>query len=80
MKRMCINCKTQYGCVVGVEVKVCGQCDNICSQSEEPTHGLCDPCFPIVRALNKSKRIAELGTTLPLCEVDRADKELQITA
>lgn len=55
MKRVCINCKKQYGCY-NPESKDCGQCDGNCSKSEEMSHGLCALCYPIVLEFNRSMR------------------------
>jgi len=65
MKRICIYCKKKFGCVVGTESKVCGpDCDNNCSQSEDETHGICEPCYPVVRELNRKIREAGNGVLL----------------
>lgn len=58
MKRVCIHCKKQYGCYVGVVAKDCGKCDYQCSISDDITSGLCELCFPIVLEYNKRKRVA----------------------
>ena len=60
LQRICIHCKEKYGCYLGRDTKTCGQCDGICATSTEQSHGICDPCFPIVQAINRANRTTPL--------------------
>ena len=45
MNRICSYCGNKYGCRIGDKIKDCLRCDNMCTDSDVDTHGICPKCF-----------------------------------
>lgn len=49
-------CRIRYGCYQpdGRELK-CDNCTEVCPDTHEASHGICDACFPVLMSRAKKK-------------------------
>lgn len=50
MYRQCIGCQIVYGCHhPDGNTYDCNDCNNVCPDTEDTSHGICDTCFEIIQ-------------------------------